>query len=206
MWGPCNQVKRRLKRYSKSRLLAFTLVLTVLASTLGVMVFAQPAGSGNVHGTVLDEKGDAFPGRFGENAHAALGTASLQAEKDRGQEQVMEHLRGEVDLGKLRCRLEHDGHAGATALVEAAPQAVEHVEGVHRHDHRRVGRQQRANLCEERARPRRHLRDALRGLRQLRRSCTRIQQARLQPRSGQQVAELVTQCKNEIPGRSRRLI
>jgi hypothetical protein len=82
---------------------------------------------------------------------------------------VIERLRGEIDIGELRCRFEHDDHAGVAALVEAAPQAVEHVEGVRRQGHQRVGCQQRANQREEGARARRHLGDALRGRHQLRR-------------------------------------
>lgn len=38
--------------------LALILISFVLASTMGAWVYAQPAGTGNVHGTVLDEDGE----------------------------------------------------------------------------------------------------------------------------------------------------
>ena len=38
--------------------LALILISLVLASTMGAWVYAQPAGTGNVHGTVLDEDGE----------------------------------------------------------------------------------------------------------------------------------------------------
>jgi uncharacterized membrane protein len=41
--------------------LALILIYLVLASTMGAWVYAAPAGSGNVHGTVLDENGDLLP-------------------------------------------------------------------------------------------------------------------------------------------------
>jgi len=41
--------------------LALILISFVLASTMGAWVYAQPAGTGNVHGTVLDEGGEPIP-------------------------------------------------------------------------------------------------------------------------------------------------
>ena len=38
--------------------LALILISIILASTMGVWIFAAPVGSGNVHGTVLDENGE----------------------------------------------------------------------------------------------------------------------------------------------------
>ena len=47
--------------YKRNRKLALILVSLVLASTMGAWVYAAPAGSGNVHGTVLDENGNLLP-------------------------------------------------------------------------------------------------------------------------------------------------
>jgi len=41
----------------RNRTLTMILISLVLASTMGAWVYAPPAGSGNVHGTVLDENG-----------------------------------------------------------------------------------------------------------------------------------------------------
>jgi uncharacterized membrane protein len=45
----------------RKRTHALILITLVLVSTMGAWVYSAPAGSGNVHGTVLDENGDPLP-------------------------------------------------------------------------------------------------------------------------------------------------
>ena len=47
--------------YKRNKKLALILVSLVLVSTMGAWVYTAPAGSGNVHGTVLGENGDLLP-------------------------------------------------------------------------------------------------------------------------------------------------
>lgn len=87
--------------------LALILISLVLASTMGAWVYAQPAGTGNVHGTVLDEDGEPITD-VKVMAYSNSGNlASTQYTDDEGYFRFVL-----VDSGQYTINFEKEGYSG----------------------------------------------------------------------------------------------
>jgi len=87
--------------------LALILISFVLASTMGAFVYAQPPGSGNVHGTVLDENGTPLPD---VKVMAYSSSGSLEATRYTDEEGYFRFVL--VDTGQYTIYFKKEGYSG----------------------------------------------------------------------------------------------
>jgi uncharacterized repeat protein (TIGR01451 family) len=100
----------------RKRTHALILITLVLASTMGAWVYSAPAGSGNVHGTVLDENGYPLPD-VKVMAYSSLGSLqSTQYTDDEG------YYRFALDdTGQYTIYFEKDGYSGEQSSINVPP-------------------------------------------------------------------------------------
>lgn len=91
----------------RNRTLTMILISLVLASTMGAWVYAPPAGSGNVHGTVLDENGAPLTD---VKVMAYSNSGSLEATQYTDEEGYFRFAL--VDTGQYTIHFEKDGYSG----------------------------------------------------------------------------------------------